>query len=281
MSHLRRGVGVGRNPNLKIAAQKKADEIKAVSLSSAIATVEKLETKLTEYAKIHRNEILNDPIFRHSFLKMCAPLGVDVLSSKKTVLGNLLGMGDFYYELAVKVAEVCFATRNKNGGIISIKEIQHTLLNRTTKRGITKKQHSGAGGTTTTTAPNRAISINDIQVAISKLSVLGGGFRTVTVGPSMIMVISVPTELDNDHMTLMSLAAVEQQSSSDDGKQQQQQQGITVRKIQDHTGWSKERIDRAILLLLQEGMVWVDTYKHIDYYWFTSIWQEQQQQSQQ
>ena len=39
--------------------QKKADEMKAVSLQSAIDTCEKLEIKLTAFAKTHRNEIRN------------------------------------------------------------------------------------------------------------------------------------------------------------------------------------------------------------------------------
>lgn len=37
--------------------QRKADEMKAVSLQSAIDTCEKLEIKLTDFAKTHRNEI--------------------------------------------------------------------------------------------------------------------------------------------------------------------------------------------------------------------------------
>ena len=42
---------------------------------------------------------------------MCAPLGVDPLqASKKSFWSQLLGMGDFYHELAVKVAEVSNGT---------------------------------------------------------------------------------------------------------------------------------------------------------------------------
>lgn len=42
---------------------------------------------------------------------MCAPLGVDPLqASKKSFWSQLLGMGDFYHELAVKVAEVSSRT---------------------------------------------------------------------------------------------------------------------------------------------------------------------------
>ena len=106
--------------------------MKAISLQSALDTVESLEIKLTDFAKKHQTEIQNDPVFRQRyvqcalvsvrkpcniaktylcwicrFLQMCAPLGVDPLqASKKSFWSQLLGMGDFYHELAVKVAEV-------------------------------------------------------------------------------------------------------------------------------------------------------------------------------
>ena len=63
--------------------QKKADEMNPISLQSALETVEKLEIKLTEFAKKHFKDIQNDPAFRQKFLEMCAPLGVDPLLSKK------------------------------------------------------------------------------------------------------------------------------------------------------------------------------------------------------
>lgn len=54
-------------------AQKKADEMKAISLQSALDTVEKLEVKLTEFAKKHQSEIQNDPVFRQRYV--CLYLG--------------------------------------------------------------------------------------------------------------------------------------------------------------------------------------------------------------
>lgn len=38
--------------------------MKAISLQSALDTVETLEIKLTEFAKKHQSEIQNDPVFR-------------------------------------------------------------------------------------------------------------------------------------------------------------------------------------------------------------------------
>ena len=98
--------------------KKKAEEMKATSLASAMETVEKLEVKLAEFAKTHKHSIQHDPAFRAKFLDMCAPLGVDPLSAEKGFWGSMLGIGEFYYELSVKVAEVCLASRSRNGGII-------------------------------------------------------------------------------------------------------------------------------------------------------------------
>ena len=67
MSHRRRGVGVARSGATRKQAQKKADEMKAISLQNALDTVEQLETKLTEFAKKHQTEIQNDPVFRDRY----------------------------------------------------------------------------------------------------------------------------------------------------------------------------------------------------------------------
>jgi ESCRT-II complex subunit VPS22 len=230
-------------------AQKKADEMKAISFQTALDTVEKLEVKLTEFAEQHSAQIQNDPVFRQKFLQMCAPLGVDPLASKKSFWGKLLGMGDFYHELAVKVAEVCLAAKSRNGGIMSVTEVQSILAKRKTRLG-------SAGNSRT-----NQVSAADIQVAIQKLAKLGGGFRTVTVGSST-MIISVPTELDNDHMEVLTVA------------QNNPMTGITVDHVEQATGWNRDRIERALELLLQQGMAWLDEYRGESYYWFPSVWQE-------
>lgn len=250
MAHRRRGVGVGRHGNAKYL-QKKADEIKAVSLQSAIDNLERLELKLTSFAKAHKTEIQKDPVFRHRFLQMCAPLGVDPLASQKTILGNLLNIGDFYHELAVKVAEVCLATKSSNGGMISITEIQHTLQSRKTKLGMAQQATT--------------VSVADLLVAVQKLGKLGGGFRTIQLNETSTMVISVPTELDNDHMEVLRVA-------------QEQEFGLTLSHVQAATKWNLERTRRAMELLLQEGMAWLDEYHGESYYWFVSLWQERNEE---
>lgn len=261
MSHRRRGVGVARSgANKKI--QLKADEMKAMSIQSAMDTVRKLEEKLSEFAKKHRHEIQNDPAFRHEFLRMCAPLGVDPLLSKKSFWNGVLGMGDFYYELAVKVAEACLASRSRNGGIMSITEVQSILSKRTTKfdfAGPQQQQSKKSKSGKKNNKSKQGYSEEDIKISIKKLAKLGNGFRTIEVGSST-MIVSVPTELNTDHMEVMTLA--------------KNMQCVTIDQVQEGTGWNEERAERALQLLLQEGMAWLDRYQGKEFYWFPSIWKE-------
>jgi len=39
----------------------------------------------------------------------------------------LLGVGDFYYELGVQITEICLITRERNGGLIDMKDLKMML----------------------------------------------------------------------------------------------------------------------------------------------------------
>ena len=49
----------------------------------------------------------------------------------------MLGFGDFYYELAVQIVEVCMATSHKTGGLMELGELRRRLIK---SRGGTKSQ---------------------------------------------------------------------------------------------------------------------------------------------
>ena len=129
---------------------------------------------------------------------------------------------------------------------MSVKEVQDVLIRRGTKFRLNE----------TVSKYNK----EDIIVAIEKLSQLGSGFRTVKVGNTM-MVVSVPTELDNDHVQVIQLA-------------QDISQGITVEMVGEMTGWGNDRVKRALDLLLAEGMAWLDFYNGNEFYWFPSVWKD-------
>lgn len=68
---------------------------------------------------------------------MCKELGVDPLSSNKGFWVDVLGVGDFYYELAVttnfwlsvqiQIVNICIALRKKNGGFLEENECLELL----------------------------------------------------------------------------------------------------------------------------------------------------------
>ena len=55
--------------------------------------------KIVMLVGIVQNDIRKNPTFRTQFHEMCAKVGVDPLASNKGFWAELLGIGDFYYEL--------------------------------------------------------------------------------------------------------------------------------------------------------------------------------------
>ena len=78
--------------------QQRTEKLKATTLASAMETVEKFDYKLAIYSY---------PKFRSKFLEICVP-PARCWSTRST---RMLGIGEFYVELSVKVVEVCLASR--------------------------------------------------------------------------------------------------------------------------------------------------------------------------
>ncbi|ETW00838.1 hypothetical protein H310_07364 [Aphanomyces invadans] len=210
--------------------QKKAYEEAGAQLTqSHLAHVqEQLEvfkTNLQTFAVKYKSQIKKDPEFRKRFQVMCAKIGVDPLASKKGFWSELLDMGDFYYELAVQIIEVCILTRNKNGGLIAIQDLLGLLDQR---RGPLMQK----------------ISDDDIKRSVKKLKVLGEGFNVIELG-SKTMIVTVPVELNQDHSSILLLA-------------QETKGVITVATLAEKLGWDANRSMLALNILLREGMVWLD-----------------------
>ncbi|MEE6522260.1 hypothetical protein FKM82_020705, partial [Ascaphus truei] len=85
---------------------------------------------------------------------------------------EMLGVGDFYYELGVQIIEVCLALKHRNGGLITLTELHQQVL-----KGRGKLAQD--------------VSQDDVIRAIKKLKVLGNGFGIIPVGGSYL-VQSVP-----------------------------------------------------------------------------------------
>jgi hypothetical protein len=93
---------------------------------------------------------------------MCSSIGVDPLASNKGFWSDLLGVGDFYYEIGVQILQIGVQTRAVNGGILSL----HDLLERVQSCPGRSKQR---------------ISRDDVKRAIEKIAVLGSGVKMIQV----------------------------------------------------------------------------------------------------
>ncbi|CAH1449788.1 unnamed protein product [Lactuca virosa] len=196
-------------------------------------------SQLEDFARKHKNDIRKNPVFRSQFHEMCAKVGVDPLASNKGFWAELLGIGDFYYELGVQIVDICLATRPHNGGLINLEELCKILSQR----------RKGA---------REAVSEDDCLRAISKLKVLGSGFEVITVGKRKL-VRSVPTELKKDHNEILELS--------------QAQGFVTVEEVERRLSWSTGRATDALETLLDEGLAMIDD-GHRDgkrRYWFPCV----------
>nr|VDD49862.1 unnamed protein product [Brassica oleracea] len=174
-----------------------------------------------------QNDIRKNPAFRARFHEMCAKVGVDPLASNKGFWAELLGIGDFYYELGIYayiIIEVCMLTRSLNGGLISLQELCSHLRQRRKK-------------------DREAVTEDDCLRAISKLKVLGSGFEVITIGKKKL-VRSVPTELNEDHNQILELA--------------QGQGFVTVEQVRRRLSWTSGRVIDALETLLEEGLAMID-----------------------
>lgn len=120
MSMLRRGVGIGAVRKKQEQAKQfteVGDKLAELQISHVSSQLEVFRTNLQQFAIKHKHSIKKDPEFRKKFQIMCSKIGVDPLASKKGFWSELLDVGDFYYELAVQIIEVCIITRFVPNGL--------------------------------------------------------------------------------------------------------------------------------------------------------------------
>lgn len=128
---MRRRPGIGAIQKQRVEQERfkdKGTELQEHSFEQMTTQLENFRTNLEKFASKHKNEIKKDPNFRRQFQEMCASIGVDPLASSKGFWSELLGVGDFYYEIATQVIEVCLATSHRNGGLITLSELRSRLV---------------------------------------------------------------------------------------------------------------------------------------------------------
>jgi ESCRT-II complex subunit VPS22 len=142
----RRGVGLGAFANRTQTSQFYATHganLRSTHLSSLQTQLSVFQSLLYSFALEHGPTIKSNPTFRAEFARMCHAIGVDPLAASNVKGKGKKGLGlapalteggsfwtqilggdvnDFYFEVAVRVVELCRETRGENGGLISVEE---------------------------------------------------------------------------------------------------------------------------------------------------------------
>jgi ESCRT-II complex subunit VPS22 len=185
--------------------------------------MEDFQKKLQEFASKHKDQIKKDPEFRREFNAMCLSLGVDPLQSKNGFWSKLLGVGDFYHELSVKVIDVCVSLKKKYGALVPLdKVIQDIMATYPDKKKAPK------------------ITDSDIEAALRSLKTIGQGYAVIQSNKKKY-VQTVSFDLDQDAMAVLDLA-------KDTG----------YFSAASNTVLPPEKFEAAKNKLLNEGLIWVD-----------------------
>jgi ESCRT-II complex subunit VPS22 len=238
MSRRGKGIGIAAFDRSRLTSAQYASHGSTLRTTNAAA----LETQLSvfrsllqQFAQTHAKDIRSDPSFRAQFARMCTAIGVDPLASSSSssssgagasVWAQLLGrpLNDFYFELAVRVVEVCTSTRPENGGLIGVKEVRER---------IASGRPEGAP----------EVTDDDVLRAVGTLKPLGSAFSVIKVG-SKSYIRSVPKELNTDQSAVLEAVQVLGY--------------VTISMLMVNLNWPRARAVTVIEDLLGEGMLWVD-----------------------
>ncbi|RCI07595.1 hypothetical protein L249_1641 [Ophiocordyceps polyrhachis-furcata BCC 54312] len=236
----RKGVGIGAFDRSRLTSQHYASHGSSLRASNASALASQLavfRALLQQFAQTHAKDIRSDPAFRAQFARMCTAIGVDPLASGDSgggsIWAQLLGktVNDFYFGLAVRVVDVCGATRGENGGLIGLRELSDRL--------------SGQQAAAAAASSNGGADIteDDVRRAVETLKPLGGGYGIVRVGRKDY-VRSVPRELSSDQAAVVEAVQVLGY--------------VSVAMLRDNLAWETARCHTVIDDLVAHGMLWVD-----------------------
>ncbi|KAJ1900022.1 ESCRT II complex subunit Dot2 [Kickxella alabastrina] len=226
---MRRAVGIGglrRKEAERLAMSKKGTELSQREIEKLREQIAMMKDNLEDFVREHQRDIRNNPAFRVKVQRMCQLIGVDPLSSRKSYMSELLGVGDFYCELGIQIIDICVATRSINGGLMDLDELLRRLIRRRLKG-------------------SEPVVEDDIRRTISQLKPLKGGYKIVCFGKRK-MVQSVAREMNSDQAKVMTLA--------------QYTCKFTMEDVRVAFGWDEDRIHSCVDDMLRSGIVWMDEY---------------------
>ncbi|ETN42726.1 uncharacterized protein HMPREF1541_01884 [Cyphellophora europaea CBS 101466] len=233
----RRGVGLGAFTNLASTQQSYAAHgttLRTANAASLQTQLEVFQSLLHNFALEHSATIKSNPTFRAEFARMCNAIGVDPLAGsyvrgKKadSLWAKMLGhdVNDFYFSVAVRVVELCQASKTENGGLLGVKECAESVA-----RG------KAIGG-------GMEVSEDDILRAVKSLGPLGAGFSIIPIAGKQF-IRSVPKELNTDQATVLEVL--------------QLLGSVTVSLLRVNLNWDKARAVTVLEDLLGDSLVWID-----------------------
>lgn len=247
----RRGVGLSAFQNRSSLSSYYATHgasLRSTQESSLKAQLSVFQELLHSFALQHADTIKSNPTFRAEFARMCNAIDVDPLAGSNAkgakgkggtierLLAKVIGgdVNDFYFELAVKVVDICRGSRGENGGLLGVEECQERI-----------KNGKGIGG-------GMNVTDDDILRAVKSLKPLGSGFSVTTVGRKQ-MIRSVPKELNTDQSKVLEAIQVLGY--------------ITCSMLEDNLGWEHARAETVIEDLVGDSLVWVDMQAPEKEYW--------------
>ncbi|KNC83322.1 vacuolar-sorting protein SNF8 [Sphaeroforma arctica JP610] len=234
----RRGPGIAgiqRAKRQETVIKQVGAEMEEVEVASMTKQMEVFKSQLEIFATKHKKDIRKNPQFRAQFQQMCVQVGVDPLNSKKGFWSELLGVGDFYFELGVQIVEVCLASQKRNGGLMEMDDVMKSL----------KKVRPR-------NAPE--VSQDDCERAVKTLKNLGKGFDFLKVGNDSL-IQSIPAELNKDHQAVFKLAM--------------ESGFVTLSQMIKELKWTKLQATKCLEFLLKETLVWQDDQSGAETtYWF-------------
>jgi ESCRT-II complex subunit VPS22 len=249
-----RGVGLSAFTNRSTLSSSYATHgaaLRSSNLDSLQTQLSVFQSLLHNFAVQYASTIKQNPTFRAEFARMCNAIGVDPLAGSNAAgkkKGNRWwnsmvggGVGDFYFDVAVRVVQVCRETRGENGGLLGVDECRESL-----------RKGKGIGG-------GIEVSEDDIRRAVESLRPLGTGFSILNIGKKA-MIRSVPKELNTDQATVLEAIQVLGY--------------VTVSMLEDNLGWDAARAQTVLEDLLADSLVWLDAKRPEKEYWSPSFYSD-------
>lgn len=250
----RKGVGLAAFDRNRITSAQYASHgntLRSANASALETQLSVFRSLLQQFAQTHAKDIRSNPSFRAQFARMCAAIGVDPLASSNAGAGGgsiwaqLLGrsVNDFYFELAVRVVEVCGETRGENGGLIEVRKVRERIM---------RNRMEGA----------QEVTEDDILRAVGTLKPLGSSHSVIKVG-NKPYIRSVPKELNTDQSAVLEAVQVLGY--------------VSVSMLMVNLHWARPRAQTALDDLLGGGLLWIDKQADEWEYWSPGFMLEAQE----